>query len=181
MTEARAIGPKYRLSIALRQTPLDVLKLLADQTACEIDIDIVLEVNADVRQAEERDRTNLLDTRQPGHRTFNRRGKQFFDVLGGKAGRLCINIDLDWGDVGKRVHWHVAKRLDAQADQDREENQNKNLVTQRCVDDGVEHFYFLALLCADLRLQYACLEGIRPCAHDLLARLQTGFHDGSIT
>ena len=61
-----------------------------DQPAREIDVDVVLEIDRDVGEPEQRDRADLLDARQAGHGGFDRRGQQLLDVLGGKARRLSV-------------------------------------------------------------------------------------------
>jgi hypothetical protein len=54
--------------------------------AREIDVHVVFEVDSDIGQPEQADRTDLLHLGQAGHRRFDREGEQLFDVFGARPG-----------------------------------------------------------------------------------------------
>ncbi len=130
LAQAGAVRPEHRLAVALRQSSLHILELLADEPSCEIDVDVVLEIDRHIRQAEQRDGPNLFDAGQACHAAFDGRGEQFLDILGGEAGRLGVDADLDRRHVGEGVHGHLAERLDAQADHDDEGDEDEDFVAQ---------------------------------------------------
>ena len=130
---------EHRLAVALGQAALDVLQLLADQSAGEIDVDVVLEVDGDIRQAEQGNRSHFLDRWEAGHAALDGGGEQLLDVFGRKAWRLGVDADLDRGHVRKRIHRHLAERVNAQADHHGEGDEHQDLVTQRGVNDCIEH------------------------------------------
>ena len=130
LTQARAVGPENGFAVSLWQPAFHVLQLLSDEPACEVDVDVVLEIDRYIRQAEQRNGTHFLDPGQACHAAFDGRAEQFLDILRSQAWRLGVDADLDRRYVGKGVDGDLAKRLDTEADHDGEGDQDEDFVAQ---------------------------------------------------
>src|SRR5690606_23989021 len=60
LTEARRVRSDPRRAVAFRNALRDLLETLADEPPCEVDVDVVREVDRDVREAEQRYGSDLL-------------------------------------------------------------------------------------------------------------------------
>jgi hypothetical protein len=132
---ARKSSAQRRFAIAFGHARLGFEHLLADQAAGEVDVDVVLEIDADEGQPEQRHGADFLDAGQAGHGRFDREGQQLLDVLGGEARRLGIDVDLDRRHIRKGIHRHGAERLHAEDHDEQESHQDQDLVAQRNIDN----------------------------------------------
>ena len=73
LTQARGVRPHLGGAVAFRNPVRDFLQPLHDESPGEKDVDIVLEIDGDIRQAEERYGADLFDARQPGHAGLDRK------------------------------------------------------------------------------------------------------------
>ena len=111
-------GDRAHLGLAVARGDLALrgAEALADELARPVDVGAVLEDHGHDRQAELRDRADLLDPRQPAHGGLDREGDEALDLLGGEAGAVGQDLDLDVGDVGDGVDRELAQRADPDGD-----------------------------------------------------------------
>ena len=109
------------------------------QPAREINVDVILEVDRDIREPEEGYRTDLLYARQTGHRGFHGKRKEFLHILGSQARAFRIDVDLDRRDIGEGIDGHLLKRTHAERDNGKEPDQHQQPVAKREVDQFGEH------------------------------------------
>ena len=166
LAEAGGVGAKLGFAVARRNALLGFRQLLARQPPREIDVDIVLEINRDVGEPEQRDRADLLDARQARHGRLDRCGQQRLDILGGKAGTFRVDVDLNGRDVGKRVDRHQLKGAHAEDDDKDEGDQDEHLVAQRQIDECGQHGG-PSVDIADLRFEQARFQRVSARDHHL--------------
>ena len=139
--EAHAGGdrPHPGLAEALRNLLPRLLQPLVDELAREVDVQLVLEIDVDDRQAEVGHRSDRLDARQAVHRRLHRVGDEFLDLLGREP--LGDREDLD------KVRRDVREGVDRQAsiaepacadDQDGQDDQQET-VSETELDQAFDH------------------------------------------
>ena len=109
--------PHRRPLDALRE--LRLAEPLVDLLAGEVDVGPVLEDGDDLREAELRDRADLLEPLQAPQRVLDGEGDEPLDLLGRQLGGDGVDLDLDRRRVGERVERQVDRRADAEDDEER--------------------------------------------------------------
>ena len=107
--------------------PLDALGQLGlaqafvDLLAGEVDVGPVLEDGDDLREAELRDRADLLEPLQAAEGVLDGEGDLPLDLLGGELRGDRVDLDLDRGRVGEGVERQARRGPDAEGDEDARE------------------------------------------------------------
>ena len=74
-------GPHFRLAKTLGDLLAGLLQAFVDQSAGEVDVQVVFEIDVDHRQAEVGDAADFLDAGKTRHRGLNRIGDVTLDLL----------------------------------------------------------------------------------------------------
>ena len=113
---------------------------LHHQLAREVDVRGIGEDERNQRKPWFIERAHLGQPRDSGHADFKRYGNESLDLLGRTSGRIGRDLDLDVGDIRKRVNGQFASRLKTKGQQNHcAKNDNKALI-QRTAYQGRNHW-----------------------------------------
>jgi hypothetical protein len=118
---------------------LGELEAVDDLLAGLLEIDAVLELVAQVRQAEQRLGAGVLQAGHAGQRHLQRGGDLALDLLGRRPGELGDDLDDGRGRVGVRLDVDVQEGVDARGDQHGRQQDDDQGGAQPPVDELTDH------------------------------------------
>ena len=99
----------------------------------------VVENKLQVRESEERERTQMHDVRDAVHHDFKRNRDLLFDLLRRNPGPLSDDLDVVVGYIGISLNGKATERNDAPSEKQQGEPQDEQAVAESKINDSTNH------------------------------------------
>ncbi len=139
--ETRRDRSECRLD-ALRQAGADFVETFAHELSREIDVGAIPEHGSHLRQTVARQRSRVLQRRQPGQRRFHCKGHTLLGFQRRVTRRLRIDLHLDVRDVGYGIDGQALEIDQAEQCDDDDGRQHDPALPQREIDNAGQHGRF---------------------------------------